>query len=183
MGVFLLGLPSTGPIRPLSVWNSGSGSCHTLCSCWVTLGILISQHVADCSNHRSHCSILKLISASINLTNAYLSIYPSPCWLCYDDIIHMLLTRQSVHVDSLGRQADAHVPAQNKRRKTCKTCKHICNHPRVSTFRCFLRSFFEKYSDHTLMRVRQRTYYLWSPYISQMCELVMAEWAASKGVS
>lgn len=39
-----------------------------------------------------------------------------PSILFYAYIIQ-LLTRQSVHVDSLSRQADAHVPAKSKRRK------------------------------------------------------------------
>lgn len=33
-----------------------------------------------------------------------------------DELIHLLLTRQSVHVDSLGGQADAHVPAHKRKR-------------------------------------------------------------------
>lgn len=41
-------------------------------------------------------------------------IIPSILFYAY---IIQLLTRQSVHVDSLSRQADAHVPAKNKSRK------------------------------------------------------------------
>ena len=40
----------------------------------------------------------------------------SSYWLYSSDVSHMLLTRQSVHVDSLGRQANAHVPGNSKRR-------------------------------------------------------------------
>lgn len=40
-------------------------------------------------------------------------------------ICQLLLTRQSVHVDALGGQADAHVPARQKRRKTIFTVNFV----------------------------------------------------------
>ena len=41
-----------------------------------------------------------------------------PFFICYGDMDHMLLTRQSVHVDSLGGQANAHVPKNTGRKNT-----------------------------------------------------------------
>lgn len=100
--------------------------------------LLQTQTPSCCSNlypYYPYPCIHCILIFSIDLSNKSVH-HPTPYCLCHGDIIHTLLTRQSVHVDSLGRQADAHVPAYNKRRRiqTVVDFTHYSMHPRFTIF-------------------------------------------------
>lgn len=82
--------------------------------------MLLSNDLGRLYKHKQHCIIPVSINcdaqqpAATTSTKFQLSQQLSTVYI--PAVSFALLTRQSVHVDSLGRQADAHVPA-NIRRK------------------------------------------------------------------